>query len=103
MGVREERKIMRGLRFCCKGADVYLETELKEESVPEKTGLYYKAKDASVFPAKRKSVKKMICKCFVHCVCGKCMKTKIVSPSTPAESNSNGSYSVCSCSPPHPI
>ncbi|CAL0319442.1 unnamed protein product [Lupinus luteus] len=65
--------MMRRLRLCCEGADIYLENEPKEERSEQ----YHKSKDASVFPAKRKNVKKMACKCFVNCIFGKCkcMKT----------------------------
>ncbi|KAF1871416.1 hypothetical protein Lal_00020209 [Lupinus albus] len=60
--------MMRRLRLCCEGADIYIDNEPKEE----RTEQYHKSKDASVFPAKRKNVKKMACKCFVNCIFGKC-------------------------------
>ncbi|KAK7351080.1 hypothetical protein VNO77_10254 [Canavalia gladiata] len=64
---------MRGLGFCCEG----VEPEINVETfVPQKTERSHKGKDASVIPPKRKCVKNMICSCFFHCVCHKCLKTK---------------------------
>ncbi|KAK7353251.1 hypothetical protein VNO80_18692 [Phaseolus coccineus] len=70
---------MRGLRLCCQGvveSDINVEAEPKDKIiVPSKTESFHKPREATVIPAKRVCVKKMMCSCFIHCMCHKCSKT----------------------------
>ncbi|TKY74211.1 hypothetical protein E2542_SST02971 [Spatholobus suberectus] len=70
---------MERLGLCCKGIghDKNVEPEPKEKIIfPDKTESCHKASHASVIPAKRKCVKKMMCCCLIHCICDKCLNTK---------------------------
>ncbi|BAT78716.1 hypothetical protein LR48_Vigan04g170400 [Vigna angularis] len=70
---------MRGLRLCCEGVeyDTKVEAEPKDKIVvPSKTESFQKPREATVIPAKRVGVKKMMCCCFIRCMCHNCSKTK---------------------------
>ena len=61
-----------------------------EKMVNEKTEpLYFKTRSASVIPAKRKSVKRMVCECIFESICDKCSKL-----GPPAASKSSKGASV---------
>lgn len=71
---------MRGLRLCCEGVfepDINVEAEPTDKTivVPSKTESFHKPREATVIPAKRVCVKKMMCSCFLHCMCPKSSKT----------------------------
>ncbi|RZC18175.1 hypothetical protein D0Y65_010705 [Glycine soja] len=75
---------MRGVGLCCQGVaeyDINVEPDQPNNKekiiVPVRTESLNKSRDhATVIPAKRKCVKKMVCSCFLQCICDKCSKTK---------------------------
>ncbi|KAG5031438.1 hypothetical protein JHK82_015046 [Glycine max] len=91
---------MRGLGLCCEGVeyDINGEAEPNKEKiiVPVRVESFNKSRDhATVIPAKRKSVKKMVCSCFIQCFSHQCSKTKTKTTNKAVYGTGNNFWLLC--------